>query len=144
MWGLAGFTIGMAIASVPSYYYPVYVGPTPYWYYGGVYYSEAPSGGYVVVDAPVGAQVEIPPPECHVIAVDAEPYCYSQGSFYTFTDDGFYAVVAAPVGAVVPSLPSSAVPEKKPSGETVYVYNGVTYTQVYDGGNLSYKVVAAS
>ena len=142
MWGLAGFTIGMAIASVPNYYYPVPIGGVSYYYYGGVYYAPASSGtGYVVVDAPVGAQVEVAPPECHVLAVDATPYCYFQGSFYTITDDGYYAVVAAPKGAVVPSLPTGAAPEKLASGLTVYKYNGVTYEQVYDGGNLAYKVV---
>ncbi|MCG3143680.1 MAG: hypothetical protein HONDAALG_01042 [Gammaproteobacteria bacterium] len=136
----AGLAIGAAIASIPNYYYPVYVGAHPYYYYGGVYYAPAATG-YVVVDAPVGAVVQAPPPECHVVAVDAMPYCYYQGAFYLFDDSGNYSVVAAPAGAVVPYLPTGYATEASPSGGTLYKYNNTLYQPVYDGGELAYKVV---
>ncbi len=140
LWGLTGLAIGAAIASIPNYYDSVYVGGVGYYYYGGVYYAPAATG-YVVVDAPVGAVVAAPPPECYVVSVEAMPYCYYHGTFYLFDDSGNYMVVAAPAGAVVPYLPTGAATERTSAGATYYRYSSVVYQPVYDGSELAYKVV---
>jgi len=159
MWGMTGLYYGMYLASIPTYYQVVYVGGETYRYYDGVYYTAAPTSGYVVTPAPVGAELSRPPPECYVLSVDAMPYCYYQGAFYVYDETGKYSVVKAPVGAVVPYVPSTTPPKSaagtaasgtataasappaKPAGPVEF--NGVTYEPVYDGSELAYKVVAS-
>ncbi len=173
MWGMTGLYYGMYLSTIPTYYHVVYVGGVTYRYYDGVYYTAAPTSGYVVAPAPTGAELSRPPPECYVLSVDAIPYCYYQGGFYVYQDTGKYAVVKAPVGAVVPYVPSNTPPaltgaaapptagstaggssaaasalsagkaSAQPKPSGLVEFNGVTYEPVYDGSELAYRVVAS-
>jgi hypothetical protein len=66
---VAGIAIGAAVAAPPRGYRTVYVGASPYAYYGGTFYRPA-SSGYVVVAPPVGVVVPMLPPGAVVTTVN--------------------------------------------------------------------------
>jgi hypothetical protein len=103
-------------------------------------YYVATTGGYTVVQAPVGAVVTTIPPESQKVVVNETTYNYYYGgTYYDKTDKG-YTVVAPTAGTIVESLPEGGKEEK--IGEVTYVKIGETYYQPIqkDGKNM-YEVV---
>lgn len=78
---VTGAVIGSAIQVLPRGYAPIYVGRTPYMYYGGVYYQQA-SSGYVVVEPPIGAIVPELPPGAALVVVSGINYYLFNGLYY--------------------------------------------------------------
>ncbi len=78
---VTGAVIGAAIASPPRGYSTVYVGSSPYAYYGGTYYQPS-SSGYVVVAPPIGVIVPVLPPGASVTVVNGGTYYAFNGLYY--------------------------------------------------------------
>lgn len=131
---------GHIVVTLPIGHTTIVVGGTSYFYFGGVYYRSGPNG-YVVVAAPVGAQLVAPPPGHTVIIVSGRSYYYYYGTYYVWDPLlGAYVVVAAPVGATVTYLPEGH--EVIYVGNTrYYSYSGVYYRPHYRSGSLVYVSV---
>ncbi|HEY1718939.1 MAG TPA: DUF6515 family protein, partial [Verrucomicrobiae bacterium] len=110
---------GMRIDRLPDGYRRFRIHDHDYFYFGGVYYDSGPSG-YVVVNAPVDADIPELPPGAETVEANGTVYYYVDGVFYVQQADGSYVVVAAPMGVTVSMLPSDAVPVG---------VNGTTYYQ---------------
>jgi len=63
-------------------YRSFYVGPSPYYYYGGVYYKPYSSNQYEVVKPPLGAVVNELPPGAKVAVIDGKKYYQYSGTYY--------------------------------------------------------------
>jgi hypothetical protein len=118
---------------VPQATTVVYVGSTPYYYYGGTYYvatdkpAEQPQDAPTTEDGTITSTVtteegetELPP-----VAVDEEQN---------------YEVVGAPVGATVPYLPDDAK-EKMVDGSKFFVHETTWYRPFSSDGETIYMVV---
>src|SRR5690348_6716295 len=64
---------GMFFGRLPSGFVPLTVGSRPYYYYGGAYYEQSPSG-YVAVSPPLGAIVLSLPPGAESVAAGPNVY----------------------------------------------------------------------
>ena len=109
-----------------------------YHYDQGVYYM-AGSGGYTVVQAPVGASITTLPPASQTVAVNetVNNYYYG-GTFYEKSDNG-YTVVPPTAGTTVESLPEGG--EEVKIGDQTYVKIGETYYQPVEiDGKSLYEV----
>jgi Family of unknown function (DUF6515) len=91
-----------------------------YWYSGGVWYSNGPSG-FVVIGAPVGLFVPVLPPYYTTVWVGGAPYYYANDTYYVWREsDQQYEVVDAPGD---PSAASTDAPPPPPSPTgDVFVY----------------------
>ena len=126
----------------------MYVSGAPYYYSGGVYYGQAPSGsGYQVVQAPAGAEVQQLPDQTINVNVKGDTYQYSNGAYYKEKPpeqkDGkpSYEVVKPPEGATVQQIPKDAKKEKI-GGDDYFVYGTTYYKPFYSGSSVVYMVVA--
>jgi Family of unknown function (DUF6515) len=109
-----------------------------YHYDQGVYYM-AGSGGYTVVQAPVGASITTLPPASQTVVVNetVNNYYYG-GTFYEKSDNG-YTVVPPTAGTTVESLPEGG--EEVKIGDQTYVKIGETYYQPVEiDGKSLYEV----
>ena len=68
---VSALAIGALIESLPPRYDTVVVGGAPYYYYDGTYCRPYPSGGYIVVPAPVVTQPVVAAPEAAQYQVQA-------------------------------------------------------------------------
>ena len=144
----AGLIIGAAIASIPQDSQTVYVQDTKYYYSSGTYYQDAPSGdGYVVAQAPTGAEVQsLPDATSNVKSGSGETYQYVNGTYYdekpADTPDAApsYEVVDAPLGAMVPDLPKDAK-QQKVGDDTYFEYADTWYKPFYSGSDVVYQVI---
>ena len=144
----AGLIIGAAIASIPQDSQTVYVQDTKYYYSSGTYYQDAPSGdGYVVAQAPTGAEVQsLPDATSNVKSGSGETYQYVNGTYYdekpADTPDAApsYEVVDAPLGAMVPDLPEDAK-QQKVGDDTYFEYADTWYKPFYSGSDVVYQVI---
>jgi hypothetical protein len=67
--------VGIRIATLPAGYVRVVVGPSVFFYAGGIFYIlDEVSKEYVVADPPVGAIVYTLPSDAAEIEIDGEPY----------------------------------------------------------------------
>jgi hypothetical protein len=73
---------GIRISSLPVGYRRIYVGPSPYYYYGGVYYRPYSRNQYEVVKPPLGAVVSDLPPGAQVTVIDGKKYYENNGTYY--------------------------------------------------------------
>lgn len=83
----AGFSIvmppiGIRIGTLPPGYRRVMVGPSPYYYYNGIYYRGLPDQQYEVVNPPLGATVDALRPGARVAVIDGEKYYEFRGTYY--------------------------------------------------------------
>ena len=113
----------------------IVVSNRPYYYYGGGFYV-VDSGGYVIVDAPVGAVVPILPAGCSTVIVGGEAY-YIHGHTHFRRVYGGYVVVPGPTTAVS-TVPAPVAPAANPSW-TVWITNPngsktAVVLQAADGG----------
>jgi hypothetical protein len=138
-YGPAYHPWGFFVATLAVTAMVVTVANQQYHYDQGVYYV-AGSGGYTVVQAPVGATiVTLPPGSQTVIINETTNNYYYGGTYYEKKPEG-YVVVPPTAGAVVENLPEGGKEVKV--GEVTYVKVGETYYQPIekDGKNL-YEVV---
>jgi hypothetical protein len=130
---------GMHINRLPDGYRRFRFHDRVFFYFQGVYYDNEPSG-YVVVDAPVDADVPDLPPGAETLDVNGTLYYYADGVFYIQQADGSYVVVAAPIGATVSMLPPDAVAVAI-NGSVFYQSGGTYYMPVMQNGVTAYLVV---
>ena len=138
-WGPVWHPWGFFVATLATTAIIVSIENQKYHYDSGVYYVSS-SGGYTVVQAPVGATVQTLPKETEKVEVNetTNNYYYG-GAFYSKSDEG-YTVVPATAGTIVPSLPEGG--EEVKIGDVTYVQFGDTYYQPIqvDGKNM-YEIV---
>lgn len=80
--------LGLRIRVLPVGYRRIVVGPRPYFYYYGTFYSKADnSEEYEVVDAPEGAIVDALPDGYEVKTIDGNEYYELDGVYYAEVDD---------------------------------------------------------
>jgi hypothetical protein len=130
---------GMRVDRLPDGYRRIGIRGHFFFYYGGVYYDNGPSG-YVVVDPPLDADIPDLPPGAETVQVGGTVYYYVDGAFYVQQPDGSYVVVAAPMGVTVSLLPSDAVPVGI-NGTTYYQSGGTYYLPVIENGVTAYLTV---
>jgi hypothetical protein len=125
-YGPAWHPWGFAIAALAVTAIVVSADNREYHYDQGVWYEPAPSGGYVVAPAPVGATVTTIPPAAQPVVINettTNNYYYG-GAYYEQSGDG-YKVVAPTAGSIVESLPEGG--EEVTRGDQKYVKVGDTY-----------------
>jgi len=135
-WGPAFHPFGFVAATVAATAIAVTLANEQYQYDQGVWYAPAPSGGYAVVPAPLGATVvELPPG-----ALMVSPSTYYYGGTYYEQGAGGYVVVAPEAGTVVDQLPPGG--EEVTIGSQSYVKFGeTTYQPFEEDGQPKYEVV---
>ena len=138
-WGPVWHPWGFFIATLARTAIIISIANQQYHYDQGVYYV-ASSGGYTVVQAPVGATITTLPEKTETVVVNetTNNYYYG-GTYYEKTDKG-YTVVAPAAGTIVENLPEGG--EEVKIGDQTYVKVGETYYQPTqkDGKNV-YEVV---
>ena len=138
-WGPMWHPWGFFVATMAATAVIVSIHNQQYYYDRGVYYVES-SGGYTVIEAPVGATVTVIPENSQTVIINetTNNYYYG-GTFYEKTDEG-YTVVPPTAGTVVESLPEGG--EEIKIGDVTYVKVGEVYYQPIeqDGKNM-YEVV---
>jgi hypothetical protein len=87
---------GWRVHYLPQGYLTIRVGGARYFYYDGLYYTNA-GGEYVLVTPPVGASVSVIPPDFQPVIINARTYYTNNGVYYILTRQRGYRVVAAPV-----------------------------------------------
>lgn len=130
---------GMRVDSLPDGYRRFGVHGHDYFYYEGVYYDNEPSG-YVVVNAPVDADIPDLPPGTETVEMNGTVYYYAAGAFYVQQADGSYVVVAPPMGVTVAELPPDAV-QVAINGTAYYQADGTYYLAVMQNGVIAYLTV---
>jgi hypothetical protein len=110
-----------------------------YHYDEGVFYVQS-DGGYVVVEAPQGATVNVIPKESEVVEVSPTINNYYYGGTFYEQKDGTYTVVPPPAGATVTNLPEGA--EEVKIGDQTFVKYGDTYYMPVEVDNQEmYEIV---
>ncbi|MFA5160294.1 MAG: DUF6515 family protein [Candidatus Omnitrophota bacterium] len=125
--------------NLPPGYQPLWIADMLYYYLGGVYYQETPSG-YVVVQAPRGAVIPALPGPYKTIVYDNTDYYYYNSTYYIKQPTG-YTVVTPPPSVVSSNAPAVEAPEKtvvvtvpNPNGSYIPV-TLQKYTDGYVGPN---------
>jgi hypothetical protein len=138
-WGPVWHPWGFFIATIAATAIIVSVENQHYYYDQGVYYIQS-SGGYTVVQAPVGATVTTLPTGTQPVVINqTTTNYYYGGTYYEKTDKG-YTVVPPTAGAVVENLPEGG--EEVKIGDVTYVKVGDTYYQpIQQDGKNMYEVV---
>jgi hypothetical protein len=138
-WGPAWHPWGFLVATLAVTAIVISVNEQKYHYDQGVYYVQS-SGGYTVVQAPVGATVTVLPEQTEKIVINEVTNNYYYGGTFYEKSDGGYTVVAPVAGTLVPSLPEGG--EEVKLGEITYVKIGDVYYQpVKVEGKEMYEVV---
>src|SRR5437588_8250642 len=83
------------IAQLPFGAVAVNFGGRPYHYYNGLYYSPM-TGGYMMVEPPMGIVVPVLPPSAVNIIIGGTPYYRYQSVFYLPLGNNGYQVVIEP------------------------------------------------
>lgn len=135
----SGYRPGMRVDRLPDGIRRIAVRGHAYFYFGGLFYDQGPSG-YVVIAPPLGAEIPDLPTDVQTVVVGDSVYYYAAGAFYVQQPDGSYAVVAPPLGATVSLLPPDAVPEII-NGVAYYQADGVYYVPVMQNGAVAYLTV---
>jgi uncharacterized protein DUF6515 len=130
---------GMHVNRLPDGYRRFRFHDHDFFYFEGVFYDNEPSG-YVVVDAPVDADIPDLPPGAETVEVNGTLYYYADGVFYVQQADGSYVVVAAPMGVTVSDLPPDAV-SVVVNGTAYYQADGTYFMPVMQNGVTVYLTV---
>jgi len=138
-WGPVWHPWGFFIATMATTAIIISIENQQYHYDQGVYYV-ATTGGYTVVQAPIGATITTLPANTQTVIVNETTNNYYYGGTYYEKSDKGYKVVAPTAGTIVENLPEGGKEEK--IGEITYVKVGETYYQPIskDGKNM-YEVV---
>ena len=138
-WGPVWHPWGFFVAAMATTAIIISIENQQYHYDQGVYYVSS-SGGYTVVQAPVGATVETIPKEAEVVEVNETTNNYYYGGAYYEKSDEGYTVVPATAGTIVPHLPEGG--EEVKVGDQTYVKFGETYYQpIQLDGEDMYEIV---
>jgi hypothetical protein len=129
----------MHVDRLPDGYRRIGVRGHNYFYFGGVFYDNGPSG-YVVIAPPMDAEIPQLPPGAETVVVGNTVFYYVAGAFYLQQPDGGFTVVGAPMGAVVSMLSPDAT-EVDVNGTGYYQADGVYYLPVMQNGVTAYEVV---
>ena len=130
---------GMRIDRLPEGYRRFHLRDHDYFYFGGVYYDDGPSG-YVVCAPPVDADIPELPPGTETIQLGEVIYYYAAGAFYVQQSDGSFIVVTAPLGVTVSLLPPDAT-SVVVNGAGYFQADGVYYQPVMQDGVTVYLTV---
>ncbi|HZL79420.1 MAG TPA: DUF6515 family protein [Candidatus Limnocylindrales bacterium] len=133
------FHAGMRIDRLPDGYRRFDVRGRHFFYFGGVYYDDGPSG-YVVCAPPLDADIPDLPPGTETIQVGNTVYYYAAGAFYVQQPDGSFVVVAAPLGVTVALLPPDAT-SVVVNGTGYFQADGTFYLPVMQNGVTAYLTV---
>lgn len=92
--------IGIRVSILPVGYYPVYIGPSLYYYYDGIYYRRYHDNTdeYEVVDAPMGAVVKSLPKGATKVVLNGEKFYEFNGNYYKEGTNNKNEVVYTVVG----------------------------------------------
>lgn len=101
----AGPHPGRVVSRLPAAYVSVWVGGAKFFFHGGVFYRRGP-GGFIVVQAPIGAIVVGLPTGYATIVINGTTYYYFNGVYYQKIPSG-YIIVNAPI-ATQPSAQSGS------------------------------------
>lgn len=138
-WGPVWHPWGFFVATLATTAIIVSIENQKYHYDQGVWYV-ATTGGYTVVQAPVGATVSTVPTGSQTVVVNNVTNNYYGGAYYMKQPDGTYKVVPPPAGAVVDNLPEGGTEVK--IGDQTYVKVGETYyAPIKVDGKDKYEVV---
>lgn len=130
---------GMRVDRLPDGYRRFHLHDHDYFYFGGVYYDDGPSG-YVVIDPPLDADIPDLPPGTETVVANGMVYYYVAGTFYVQQSDGSYVVVAAPLGVTVAELPPDAT-SVVVNGTGYFQAEGTFYLPVMQNGVTAYLTV---
>jgi hypothetical protein len=138
-WGPVWHPWGFFVATLATTAIIVSIENQKYHYDQGVWYAST-TGGYTVVQAPVGATVATVPTGSQTVVVNNVTNNYYGGAYYMKQPDGTYKVVPPPAGAVVDNLPEGGKEVKV--GDQTYVVVGETYyAPIKVDGKDKYEVV---
>jgi hypothetical protein len=138
-WGPVWHPWGFFVATLATTAIIVSIENQKYHYDQGVWYAPT-TGGYTVVQAPVGATVTTVPANTQTVVVNNVTNNYYGGAYYEKQSDGSYKVVPPPAGAVVDNLPEGGTEVK--IGDQTYVKIGETYyAPIKVDGKDKYEVV---
>lgn len=156
---------GIHISILPLGYSRIYIGPTPYYYYGGIYYLPSPNHGYDVVAPPLNARVSKLPPQAKLRVIDGQKYYEFNGTFYREDIDGnnkrTYTVVGTDgvlntdnsvsqekqgdrIGDQVDKLPADCKAIIISDKKYYLAPSGLYYEEVTKGNKTYYEVVGKS
>jgi hypothetical protein len=158
---------GIRVNILPIGYYPIYIGPSLYYYYEGVYYRRYHdnSDEYEVVDAPMDAVVKSLPKGATKVVLNGEKFYEFNGNYYKEGTNSKNEVVYTVVGkngvinntddqqqaSIVPQAPEvgdeiTALPENSKqvtiNGEVLYVTPDNFYLKAQTiNSTTTYKVI---
>lgn len=139
-WGPVWHPWGFFVATLAVTAIVISVNNQQYHYDQGVYYVQS-SGGYTVVQAPVGATIKVLPEGSETVVVNETTNNYYYGGTYYEKSDGGYTVVPPTAGTIVENLPEGG--EEVKVGDVTYVKFGETYYQpVQIDGKDVYEVAS--
>ncbi|TDQ19682.1 hypothetical protein DFQ04_1506 [Algoriphagus boseongensis] len=138
-WGPVWHPWGFFVATLAVTAIVVSVDNQDYHYDEGVFYVKE-TDGYVVVEAPQGANVTVIPKESEVVEVSPTVNNYYYGGTFYEQKDGTYTVVPPPAGSVVSALPEGAE-EVKVGDQTFVKYGDTYYMPVEVDGKNMYEIV---
>lgn len=129
----------------------VVIGGLEYYYHQGYFYRRG-SGGYIIVDAPVGAMVETIPSGYKVVVINGKTYYYHndmyfvrRGKKYAVVSDPVYQVVELPkevqVIDVEPAVINTNVSPVAKQNNQAAVYTKNTFPVNIPNANGSYSQV---
>ena len=106
--------VGYHLHTLPHNSVRIFVNSLPFFYLGGIFYSEFDSG-YIVVSAPIGAIVSELPVGFIAFNNGFDTYFYANATYYRWSDsDAAFVVVSKPQGA------DEAI--EKATSERLYAY----------------------
>lgn len=120
----------------------------PYYYWGGVFYTQVGTD-YVVVIPPAGIRLSVLPAGHVRVVFGGFRYYYYSGIYYLEAPDdteeveGEYEVVNPPIGLQVNVLPSDAE-EILYEDSVCFSYNEVIYKKIETNGGIVYEVVSVN
>ena len=110
--------IGDHVRALPPGSRTIKVGRQDYRYHNGSFYAPGPAGAYVVVRAPIGAQVSVLAPGYVSFSIGAGQFFFANYTFYAWNEDRTgYVVVEKPPGAEAAIAATEAA-----STAEIYVY----------------------
>lgn len=138
-WGPVWHPWGFFAATLAVTAIVVSIDNQDYHYDEGVFYVKE-TDGYVVVEAPQGANVTVIPKESEVVEVSPTVNNYYYGGTFYEQKDGTYTVVPPPAGSVVSNLPEGAE-EVKIGDQNFVKYGDTYYMPVEVDGKNKYEIV---
>ncbi|HTS54535.1 MAG TPA: DUF6515 family protein [Burkholderiales bacterium] len=107
--------VGFAFGALPVGHVVLRYQGATFFFGGGVWYSAAGPGRFVVVAPPVGVVVPLLPPFYATVWVGGVPYYYANNAYYVRGPQGYVVVNPPPPAAIVEQPPANAVVQQPPS-----------------------------